>query len=66
MGKMLQYIKNLIGSAAALSVTVILYDTMFSPPEWATAGVSLLIGVVVYAHLSLSDDIKQFGVSNAK
>ena len=66
MGKVLHYIKNLIGSVATTSVTAILYHTTFSPPEWASAGVSLLIGVVVYAHLSLSDDIKQFGVSNAK
>jgi hypothetical protein len=66
MGKVLHYIKNLIGSVGAVSVAAILYDTMFSPPEWASAGVSLLIGVVVYVYLSLSDDIKQFGVHNVE
>lgn len=66
MGKMINYTKNLIGSILASSVTAIMYDTMFSPPEWGTAGVSLLVGLMVYIYFSLSDDIKKLVTPDAR
>ena len=59
MGQITNYTKNLIGSILALSVTDVMYDTMFSPPEWGAAGVSLLVGIATHFYLSLSDDIKK-------